>query len=444
MSSTPQRGRAGGITRSSLPSSLRESLVLPSDPGYGPLRHTYSYRGSPAAVLRPRTTGAVVDALSYATASTLPLSVRSGGHGISSASTNDGGIVLDLSAMNTVEVLHPGAGLVRIGAGARWGEVARALSPSGLAVSSGDSGDVGVGGLATAGGIGLMGRKHGLTIDSMTAATVLTADGTVLTASAAENPDLFWAVRGAGANFGIVTDFEFTAARVPGVISTTVQYDTSDTAGFLQRWGDAVEAAPREITAFLYLFAGSTAGMASIVYAGLDADAARRALAPFLALAPLLGGQSQAMPYAELVTSTHAPHTGAVPLQTRSGLAVHLDAPIAVRLAGMLSSGTAATLQIRAVGGRINDVDADATAYGHRHQNFSVFVGADPARRGDLWREWEELHPHLDGLYLSFEMDKDPRRLADAFPTATLTRLRGLKAVYDPAGLFNANFPLRA
>jgi FAD/FMN-containing dehydrogenase len=301
-----------------------------------------------------------------------------------------------------------------------------------------------VGGLATAGGIGLMGRKHGLTIDSMTAATIVTADGAVRTASAAENPDLFWAVRGAGANFGIVTDFEFTAAQVPGVISTTVQYDTSDAAAFLQRWGDAVEAAPREITAFLYLFAGSTAGMASIVYAGLDAEAARRALSPFLALAPLLGGQSRAVPYAELVTSTHAPQTGAVSLQTRSGLAVHLDASIAVRLAGMLTGGTAATLQIRAVGGRINDVDAGATAYGHRHQNFSIFVGADPARRGDLWREWEGLHPHLDGLYLSFEMDKDPRRLSDAFPPATLARLRDLKAAYDPAGFFNTNFPLRA
>ena len=444
MSSAPLRGMAGGITRSSLPASLREGLVLPSDPGYGPLRHTYSYRGSPAAVLRPRTAGAVVDALSYATASGLPLSVRSGGHGISSTSTNDGGIVLDLSAMNTVDVLDSGTGRVRVGPGARWGEVAQALSPAGLAISSGDSGDVGVGGLATAGGIGLMGRKHGLAIDSMTAATVVTAGGKVLTASAAENPDLFWAIRGAGANFGIVTEFEFTASRVPGVISTTVQYDISDTVGFLQRWGDTVEAAPLEITAFLYLFAGSTAGMASIVYAGLDADAARRALTPFLVLAPVLGGGSQAVPYAAVVSSTRTPHTGAVSLQTRSGLAVHLDAAITARLSGMLASGTAATLQIRAVGGRINDVDAGATAYGHRHQNFSIFVGADPARRGELWREWEGLHPHLDGLYLSFEMDKDPRRLADAFPPASLARLRDLKAAYDPEGLFNANFPLRA
>ncbi len=444
MSSAPLHGTADRITRSSLPASLREGLVLPSDPRYGPLRHTYSYRGSPAAVLRPGTAGAVVDALSYATASGLPLSVRSGGHGISSTSTNDGGIVLDLSAMNTVDVLDPGTGRVRIGAGARWGEVAQVLSPAGLAISSGDSGDVGVGGLATAGGIGLMGRKNGLAIDSMTAATVVPAGGKVLTASAAENPDLFWAVRGAGANFGIVTEFEFTAARVPGVISTTVQYDISDTVGFLQRWGDTVEAAPREITAFLYLFAGSTAGMASIVYAGLDVDAARRALAPFLALAPLLDGGSQAMPYAELVTCTRAPHTGSVSLQTRSGLAVHLDAPIAVRLAGMLASGPAATLQIRAVGGRINDVDAGTTAYAHRHQNFSIFVGADPARRGELWREWEGVHPHLDGLYLSFEMDNDPRRLADALPSATLARLRDLKAAYDPTGLFNANFPLRS
>jgi FAD/FMN-containing dehydrogenase len=129
MSSAPLHGMAGRIPRSSLPASLREGLVLPSDPRYGPLRHTYSYRGSPAAVLLPRTAGAVVDALSYASASGLLLSVRSGGHGISSTSTNDGGIVLDLSAINMVDVLDPDTGRVRIGAGARWGRSRRPSLP---------------------------------------------------------------------------------------------------------------------------------------------------------------------------------------------------------------------------------------------------------------------------------------------------------------------------
>jgi FAD/FMN-containing dehydrogenase len=393
-------------------------------------------------VIRLQTLQDIVEALAYSTPTGLPLSVRSGGHGMSSSSTNDGGIVIDLSAMNTVEISDPTTGRVRIGAGARWGDVARTLSPLDLAISSGDSGDVGVGGLATTGGIGLLGRKYGLTIDSMTAATVVTADGSIRTANPSENPELFWAVRGAGANFGIVSEFEFTAANVPGVISTAIQYDTSDTVGFLQRWGAAAAGAPREVTAFLYLFAGQDVGIATIVYAGLDTDAAQLTLAPFLGLAPILGGQSQALPYAAVVTASHLPHTGAVTLQTRSGLANTLDAPIAVRLAGMLSSGTAATLQIRTVGGAVNDVAAGATAYGHRHQQFSIFVGADPSRRNDLWREWDGLHPHLDGLYLSFEMDKDPLRLPDAFPPATLARLRELKAAYDPAGLFNRNFSL--
>ena len=142
---------------------------------------------------------------------------------------------------------------MRIGPGARWMDVAAALAPYGWALSSGDYGGVGVGGLATAGGIGWLSREHGLTIDHLRAVEMVLADGSVVRASEEENADLFWAVRGAGANFGIVTSFEFEVDEVGDVGWAQLVFDASDTAGFLERWGAAVEAAPRDLTSFIIL-----------------------------------------------------------------------------------------------------------------------------------------------------------------------------------------------
>src|SRR5690606_17127009 len=143
----------------------------------------------------------------------LPLSVRSGGHGISGRSTNDGGIVVDLSRLNAIDVLDADRRLVRVEPGARWMQVAAALDEHGWAISSGDYGGVGVGGLATTGGIGFLAREHGLTIDRLRAVEVVLADGSSVRADAEHHAELFWAVRGAGANVGIVPAFEFEAGR---------------------------------------------------------------------------------------------------------------------------------------------------------------------------------------------------------------------------------------
>src|SRR6185312_13799668 len=140
--------------------------------------------------------------------------IFSAGHGLSGRSLNNGGLVIDFGALNTVEVLDAGAGTVRVGPGARWADVAGVLAPHGLAITSGDYGGVGVGGLATAGGIGWFAREHGLTIDHLRAVDVVLADGTLAHTSETENPDLYWAMRGAGANFGVAVSFDFTAVRV--------------------------------------------------------------------------------------------------------------------------------------------------------------------------------------------------------------------------------------
>ena len=162
--------------------------------------------------------------------------MRSGGHGISGRSTNDGGIVIDVGRLNAIAV---DGDRVRLGPGARWGEVAQALAPHGLGMSSGDYGDVGVGGLATAGGIGFLARKHGLTIDHVTGAELVLADGSLVRA----DDDLLWAVRGAGGNFGIVTAFELEAYPVGNVVFSTMAFDGErDAAGALGR-GDRGRAA---------------------------------------------------------------------------------------------------------------------------------------------------------------------------------------------------------
>src|SRR5215212_139211 len=236
--------RAGGIDYDAIPAELAPTAVEPGDGSYGKVRSTCIRSGSPGLVLRPADVGGVQAALAYARAQDVPLSVRSGGHGISGRSTNNGGIVIDLRALRSIEVLDAGTGRVRLGPGARWGEVAEALAPYGLGMSSGDYGDVGVGGLATTGGIGFLGRKHGLTIDHVVAAELVLADGTLLRVDAENNPDLFWALRGAGGNFGIVTALELDAYAVGNVVFSRMVFEGS--AELLERWARIVEASPRE------------------------------------------------------------------------------------------------------------------------------------------------------------------------------------------------------
>jgi alkanesulfonate monooxygenase SsuD/methylene tetrahydromethanopterin reductase-like flavin-dependent oxidoreductase (luciferase family) len=441
--------RRDGIAYHALPAALRATAVEPGDTAYPKVRSTYLRSGAPGLVLRPGTAAEVAEALAFARQQQVPLAVRSGGHGISGRSTNDGGIVIDVARLGSIDVTGT---RVRVGPGASWGHVAESLAPSGLAMSSGDYGDVGVGGLATAGGIGFLARKFGLTIDHVAAAELVLADGRIVRADASQNPDLLWALRGAGGNFGIVTAFELDAYPVSDVVYAQMLYDATDATGLLERWGKLVEAAPRELTSFLYLSAGqrgsAPVAQALTVWADTDTgtDAAVGALTPLLSVAPVLQQQAQLLPYAAIVAPHDATHYGsqADPLFS-NGFAVHLtpelNEGIAAGLRGAGLRGAATPfVAIRAVGGAVNDVDPDATAYPHRHQNFNVSsVGADAGR---FRAHWDELRPHLDGLYLSFETDQRPQRLHDAFPGLTLTRLRELKAAYDPQNVFNQNFPI--
>lgn len=436
--------RHEGIDYDHVPESLADAAIEPGDSGYARVKSTYMRSGAPGIVFQVRDTQEILDALAFARAHPdKPLGIRSGGHGISGRSTNRGGIVIDLSKLNRIEILDEATRRIRVEAGARWMDVALAIEPYGWALSSGDYGGVGVGGLATAGGVGWLSRLHGLTIDHVRAVEMVLADGSVVRASENENADLFWAVRGAGANFGIVTAFEFEVDEVGDVGWGQLVFDASDTAGFLQRWGAVVENAPRDLTSFLIMGPPRRGqpmiAQALAVVASDQPDIIIDRLQPLANIAPLLDQQVVITPYAGIMANAQSGyHNGQGEPTVRSGLIEHITPEFAAAATRLLYSGATYFFQIRAVGGAVSDVDPDATAYGYRAANFSV--SAVGANRERLNAAWEALYPHFNGLYISFETDLRPERIEDAFPPKTLARLRELKARYDPDNVFRDNF----
>jgi len=222
-------------------------------------------------------------------------------------------------------------------------------------------------------------------------------------------------------------------------------FDGSAVAPLLERWGELFVGAPRELSSLLYAFAqrGSSPLVRLLnVYAGDDTRAAIDALTPLLEIGPLLDQQAQLAPYAAIVSPQGARHDGGDSPLISNGFAEQLTPELGERLADGLRTRVAPWLAIRSVGGAVADVDPAATAYAHRHQNFNVSSVGFGASEDDFLGHWDGLRPHLDGLYISFEADRRPERLHDAFPGETLTRLRRLKAQYDPDEVFDQNFPI--
>lgn len=435
--------RLPGIAYDDLPPASAARAVEPGDAAYARYRSGYLRGGAPGLVLRPQTVPEVQEAVAVARRHReLPLGILSAGHGISGRSLNHGGLVVDVSALDSIEVLDPEAGRVRLGPGARWADVARALAPHGLAISSGDYGGVGVGGLATAGGVGWFARSHGLTIDHLTAVELVLADGRVVRATSDDEPDLFWAVRGAGANFGIATSFDLTAARVGTIAFAQLAFDATDTATFLQRWGRAIEEADRTVTGQVILGqrrGGRRIAQAMLVVESDDPETVVERLQPIAEVAPLLQQDVALTTYDQVMGlfSSDEPQRGQGEPHTHSGLADHLTPDLSAEVADLLDGGSSFFFSIRAVGGAVADVPSAATAYAGRSAAFSLSGFGASDRFDDAW---ERLVPHLSGSYLSFETGTGPVWLERAFPPAHLARLRELKGRYDPTGLFRDNF----
>ena len=425
------------------PPELRDKIVLPGDGRYRLLRSTYTTVARPAAVLLPEKAAEVVAALRYAREQGLPLSVRSGGHGLSGRSSNIGGVVIDLSNMNRVEVLDRKARLVRVEPGARWAQVAQALAPYGLAISSGDHGNVGVGGLATGGGIGWLVRHYGLTIDHIRAAEVVLADGTVVRADAENEPDLLWAVRGAGAGVGIVVAFEIEALELGevGYAQLAVRLDR-DGRG-LRRWADHMASAPRELSTAVALMPYGDAVVAAItaVVASGSERRVREAIEPLLGIGDGVVDQyAQLAPYPALVSVAHLhPNVGQQPVTTTNGLLRSMTDEDAAAIMSAVTGPHRPLLQLRSLGGAAGDTPADATAYPHRdHGTLVIGSTFPPDGARELDAVWRPLADRFAGAYVGFESRPDEAAFWRIYPGATGDRVRKVWRHYDPEGVFQA------
>lgn len=426
------------------------AIIEPGDAGYPSARRSALVVGNPAWVLRPSDARDVQRAVRFAAESGLPLSVRGGGHSFAGFGTNDGGVVIDLGELADVQLLDAGSHTVRVGGGATWGQVADRLDTDGLAISSGDTRSVGVGGLTLSGGIGWKVRKHGLALDNLTAVELVTASGDLLRASADEEPDLFWAVRGGGGNVGVVTAFEFTAHPTTEVFFGKIAFPAEETAAVLRGWADHMRSAPEELTSVLNFanpFAGGPTAPVEVHVAwdGDDPEPATAALDAIRALGTVIEDDVSLRPYSSILEEG-----GELPegfrIATRSGFVDRESVPdVLGLLAAMGSREHSPFLSIRSLGGAVARVGADATAYAHRRAELMfVAISAGPeaqilAATPALDAAWAELAPHLSGAYANF-LASDTRNDVDAvYPDATYRRLAAIKGRVDPGNLFAGN-----
>ncbi|MFF0345219.1 FAD-binding oxidoreductase [Kribbella sp. NPDC004875] len=430
------------------------AIVAPGDEGYDVAARTVLVGGSPAYVLRPASVEDVQHAVRYAAASGLPLAVRGGGHSFPGFGTNDGGVVIDLGDLAGIEVVDKDKHLVRIGGGATWGQVAPALAPHGLAISSGDTRSVGVGGLTLSGGMGWKVRKYGLAMDSLVAAELVTAAGDVVRASADENAELFWALRGGGGNFGIVTAFEFAAHPTTDIYFGKVVFPASEIAEVLQGWADYQRSAPAElssIASFANPFLGGPEAPLEIqlAYDGDDAELAARAIDPIRALGTVLADDIALTPYAEVLVDGAVPPPG-IQLVTRSAFVDKDSVPEVLRiLAETGTSEGSPIIAVRTVGGAVAQIADDATAYAHRQAELmfsTTTIGPPPvveATRPARQQLWDRLAPNTTGAYANFLSTADDADVAAVYPATTYERLAAVKGEYDPANLFAGNHNVR-
>ena len=433
-----------------LKTQLTGSVITPDDSRYETARKTFVVKDAmPAVIIQAASNEAVAAGIRFARENNLQLSVRSGKHSAAGFSTNTGGVVLDLSLLNTIEILDEKAGLVRLGTGALWGDVATKLSEHRLAISSGDTKSVGVGGLTLGGGIGWMFRKYGYAIDSLVAAEVVLADGTVVQASQTEQSELFWSLRGGGGNFGAVTKFTFQAHHLPGqVTASTLIYETDDAAKIITGWRDYMRTATTDLTSFMTLMPGfgamPPALMIASCYAGDDESLATAALSPLRQLGNLRSETTAMKPYAEMLQEAHPPQ-GMTVMAKNMYLEVLSDDLIAT-VSELGCKPGSPIIQLRMLHGAADTIDTQATALAHRGNEGFLFAGfmlpidAGEEQITSSLRRWEKLAVYSSGIYSNFISTNTAEDVAGIYPTATYERLAKAKRQYDPENIFNHNF----
>ncbi len=422
-------------------------VISPNDVGYAAVSSVFTTVGSPALIVRPTNSADIVTAIRFAREHSLQLSVRSGGHSGAGFGTNTDGMVIDLKELDRIEVIDESSHIVRIGSGAMWEKVAATLQTHGLAISSGDTKTVGVGGLTLGGGIGWLVRVVGLTIDCLVAAEVVTAQGEILRASSTENTDLFWAIRGGGGNFGIVTSFEFSAYPIGKVYAGMLQYGVEDVYALLTGWRDTMRNASDKLNSTLLLmpsFGGNPAGVIiSCCYASDNETEAVQAIAPLEKLGTLLQKNMALKNYSELLETAHLP-TG-IEIISKNRFVDELSTALIDTIVNLCESAIP-VLQIRSLGGAMKRVSSDATAFSNRHSEVLMVspsfipVGATSEVRAQSLQPWKKLSTFEQGVYGNLLSTNSPEDVMAIYPEKTYARLSLIKRQYDPENIFRGNY----
>src|SRR5215210_6754844 len=437
-------------------SRLRGQLIRSEDDGYNEAR-TVFYGGfdrRPELIVRVKDAIDVSRVIALARESGLELAIKSGGHSVAGHSTVDWGIVLDLTEMKNLE-LDVERRTAWAQTGLTAGEYTAAAGAHGLATGFGDTGSVGIGGITLGGGVGYMVRKHGLTIDDLLAADVVSADGELLRADAETHPDLFWAIRGGGGNFGVATRFQYRLHEVGTIVGGMMILPA--TPEVISSFVAEAEAAPEELSTIANVMVappmpflppeahGQLVIMALLCYAG-EADEGERVVAPFRALAEPIVDMVKPMPYPEIYPPEEEDYHPVA--SARTMFIDTIDHSVAETIVEYLQTSSAqmAVAQIRVLGGAMARVPADATAFAHRSSRVMVNVAALYERPDEaaVYEPWiadfaASLRQGDDGAYVGFLGDEGEGRIREAYPGPTWQRLAEIKGRYDPTNLFRLN-----
>jgi len=435
------------VTDLSLNDLAAGAVVHPGDAEWDDARAFHSGIGEPTIVVRASSVDDVRAALRYAASERLDVMVRGGGH--SAWGAEPGGVTLDLDALDRVQV---DGTLVRVGGGATWGAVAQILSEHGLGVSSGDTASVGVGGLTLGGGIGWMVRAWGLAADQLVGAQLVTARGDVLEVSDASHPDLLWALRGGGGNFGVVTRFDFRAHELHAVVFATLAV-AGDARPVLRALRETLRDAPRELTVTYMdvpaMDPSAPAG-ASITacWIGDDEAAARAALGPLLDLDGVTESEFAVRSYVDTLMEMPAADPDA-PLPGFVGgntLLRELGDEAIERLVSFREANEASVLFLRSLGGAYGDVAQESTAFPARSATWFAMAGAfdvpglvHDGNRPVIQAEWNAIEALGEALYGNFTPSTDPGLVTRMYPPETMDRLAAIKRQWDPQNLFCRN-----
>jgi FAD/FMN-containing dehydrogenase len=432
---------------------FRGDLLQPATSGYEDARKVWNgmVDRRPACIARCRTTDDVVEAVRFARENALPIAVRGGGHNAAGLAVCDGGLVVDLSGMRDVHV-DPVARTARAGGGATWGDVDGEGARHGLATTGGAVSTTGIAGLTLGGGLGWLMRSYGLTCDNLLGAEVVTADGRVLRASESENPDLFWALRGGGGNFGIVTTFEYRMHPVSTILGGMLLYPLAHAREVLRFYRDFTRSAPNALTVFAPMVHspdGYPMAALAVCYNG-PIDEGERAIKPLRDFAKPVAGEVGPMPYTALQTMLDAGFPSGLQVYWRSEFLTTIpdgliDAAVSAyeRVPSPLSA-----ILIEQFGGAVSRVPADATAYDQRDSDYNLVLisrWADPAdaERNIAWaRETSEaVRPFTTGrVYVNYiGVGETADRVRAAFGAEKYAKLATIKRKYDPTNFFRLN-----